>query len=314
VLHVVYLVFKRGILSLVGRFAHPSRPLRRGHPAGASAGRAAPRARGAGTARADVAPRTPAANPAHLPRRSWCCWRHQDRGSWDRTQIAEGCALVERGPRLAGLRSLHPSGRHRRGARRVAGSRHHRTGGRSSASTTCCFRADPSPVIALNRAAAVAMRGRAGSRLMLIDEILAQGELDDYHLAHSARADLCRRWEGLRRRSRPIGAPRPDPAHPRAAFSGGSESGSSPAMRGETITGQTSGTRAASQKGRQPGSNAMDGLLQDLRFALRVWREVRFSLRSRWVRDPRHRRHDRGLQRGLRRAVPARRRSPRPIG
>jgi RNA polymerase sigma-70 factor (ECF subfamily) len=54
-------------------------------------------------------------------------------------------------------------------------------------------RQDPSPVIELNRAVAVAMRDGPGAGLALIDAILARGELTDYHLAHSARAELCRR-------------------------------------------------------------------------------------------------------------------------
>ena len=54
-------------------------------------------------------------------------------------------------------------------------------------------RADPSPVVELNRAVAVAMRDGALAGLALIDAILARGDLGDYHLAHSARADLCRR-------------------------------------------------------------------------------------------------------------------------
>src|SRR3989449_11066372 len=54
-------------------------------------------------------------------------------------------------------------------------------------------RVEPSPVIELNRAAAVAMRDGPAPGLALIDAILARGDLTDYHLAHSARADLCRR-------------------------------------------------------------------------------------------------------------------------
>jgi RNA polymerase sigma-70 factor (ECF subfamily) len=54
-------------------------------------------------------------------------------------------------------------------------------------------RAEPSPVVELNRAAAVAMRDGPLAGLALIDAILARGELEGYHLAHSARADLCRR-------------------------------------------------------------------------------------------------------------------------
>ena len=55
------------------------------------------------------------------------------------------------------------------------------------------LRVEPSPVVALNRAVAVAMRDGPEAGLVLIDGILGRGELLDYHLAHSARAELCRR-------------------------------------------------------------------------------------------------------------------------
>ena len=55
------------------------------------------------------------------------------------------------------------------------------------------LRAEPSPVVALNRAVAIAMRDGPVAGLVLIDALLARGELADYHLAHAARADLCRR-------------------------------------------------------------------------------------------------------------------------
>jgi len=54
-------------------------------------------------------------------------------------------------------------------------------------------RVEPSPVIELNRAVAVAMRDGPQAGLALIDAILARGDLADYHLAHSARAEFCRR-------------------------------------------------------------------------------------------------------------------------
>ena len=54
-------------------------------------------------------------------------------------------------------------------------------------------RASPSPVVELNRAVAVAMRDGPLAGLTLIDNIMARGDLADYYLAHSARADLCRR-------------------------------------------------------------------------------------------------------------------------
>jgi RNA polymerase sigma-70 factor (ECF subfamily) len=55
------------------------------------------------------------------------------------------------------------------------------------------LRVEPSPVVELNRAVAVAMRDGPDAGLTLIDAILARGDLTDYHLAHAARADLCRR-------------------------------------------------------------------------------------------------------------------------
>jgi RNA polymerase sigma-70 factor (ECF subfamily) len=54
-------------------------------------------------------------------------------------------------------------------------------------------RVSPSPVVELNRAVAVAMRDGPLAGLTLVEAILARGDLDDYYLAHSARADLCRR-------------------------------------------------------------------------------------------------------------------------
>jgi RNA polymerase sigma-70 factor (ECF subfamily) len=53
--------------------------------------------------------------------------------------------------------------------------------------------ADPSPVIELNRAVAVAMRDGPAAGLAIIDAILGRGDLQDYRLAHAARAELCRR-------------------------------------------------------------------------------------------------------------------------
>jgi RNA polymerase sigma-70 factor (ECF subfamily) len=64
-------------------------------------------------------------------------------------------------------------------------------------------RADPSPVVRLNRAAAVAMRDGPAAGLALIDDLLGRGELADYAPAHSARAELCRR---LGRTTEAIGA------------------------------------------------------------------------------------------------------------
>ena len=55
------------------------------------------------------------------------------------------------------------------------------------------LRLEPSPVVELNRAVAVAMRDGPAAGLDLVDRLLGRGELADYHLAHAARADLCRR-------------------------------------------------------------------------------------------------------------------------
>ena len=53
--------------------------------------------------------------------------------------------------------------------------------------------AAPSPVVELNRAMAVAEHEGLERGLAIVDNLLARGELADYHLAHAARADLCRR-------------------------------------------------------------------------------------------------------------------------
>jgi RNA polymerase sigma-70 factor, ECF subfamily len=116
----------------------------------------------------------------------------QDRSLWDRAQIAEGEALVERalasrriGPYTlqAAIAAVHAEA--------------------SVASATdwtrivdlydVLMRAAPTPVVELNRAVAVAMRDGPLAGLALVDTILSRGDLADYPLAHSARAELCRR-------------------------------------------------------------------------------------------------------------------------
>jgi RNA polymerase sigma-70 factor (ECF subfamily) len=116
----------------------------------------------------------------------------QDRSLWNRDLIAEGLALLEQAlsSRRFGLYTLQ--------AAIVAVHAE-----ASSADTTdwaqivglysLLLRVNPSPIIELNRAVAVAMLDGPSAGLELIDAILARGELTDYHLAHSARADLCRR-------------------------------------------------------------------------------------------------------------------------
>jgi RNA polymerase sigma-70 factor (ECF subfamily) len=116
----------------------------------------------------------------------------QDRSRWNRDLISEGIGLVE----LA--LSSRPVGPYT-----VQGAIAAVHAGASSAAATnwtrivelydLLQRASPSPVVELNRAVAVAMRDGPSAGLMLLDNILARGDLADYHLAHSARADLCRR-------------------------------------------------------------------------------------------------------------------------
>jgi RNA polymerase sigma-70 factor (ECF subfamily) len=62
-------------------------------------------------------------------------------------------------------------------------------------------RLEPSPVVELNRAVALAMRDGPAVGLAAVDALLARGDLANYHLAHAARADLCRRL-GQRREAR----------------------------------------------------------------------------------------------------------------
>jgi RNA polymerase sigma-70 factor (ECF subfamily) len=116
----------------------------------------------------------------------------QDRSLWSREQIAEGSALVERAlaSRRIGPYTLQAAiaAVHAEAATPAATDWTQIVG-----LYDVLARADPSPVIALNRAAAVAMRDGPAAGLALIDAILARGELAEYPLAHSARAELCRR-------------------------------------------------------------------------------------------------------------------------
>ncbi|HXV90329.1 MAG TPA: RNA polymerase sigma factor [Gemmatimonadales bacterium] len=116
----------------------------------------------------------------------------QDRARWDRAQIAAGAALVERalssrrfGPYTlqAAIAAVHAE----------AATAAETDWAQIVGLYDVLQRVDPSPVIELNRAVAVAMRDGPAAGLALIDAILARGDLADYHLAHSARADLCRR-------------------------------------------------------------------------------------------------------------------------
>jgi RNA polymerase sigma-70 factor (ECF subfamily) len=117
---------------------------------------------------------------------------HQDRSLWDQSHIKEGVELIERalasrrfGPYTlqAAIAAVHAE----------AASTLETDWAQIIALYDLLLRADPSPIIALNRAVAVAMRDGPSKGLELVDELLESGELANYHLVHAARADLCRR-------------------------------------------------------------------------------------------------------------------------
>lgn len=118
----------------------------------------------------------------------------QDRSRWDRALITEGLALVERAltSRRFGPYTLQAA---------IAAVHAEATNGAATdwvqivALYDLLARAAPSPIVDLNRAVAVAMRDGPAAGLVLVDAILARGELTDYHLLHATRADLCRRLE-----------------------------------------------------------------------------------------------------------------------
>jgi RNA polymerase sigma-70 factor (ECF subfamily) len=117
---------------------------------------------------------------------------NQDRALWNRQQIAEGLSLVRQafaGGRLgpftlqAAIASVHAE------AATAAATDWNRIVGLYD----LLLQIEPSPIVALNRAVAVAMHEGPQAGLVLVDEILSAGHLAEYHLAHAARADLCRR-------------------------------------------------------------------------------------------------------------------------
>jgi len=116
----------------------------------------------------------------------------QDRTLWNREQITEGSDLAQKalesrrfGPYTlqAAIAAVHAE----------AASAEATDWAQIVGIYDLLLRAEPSPVIELNRAVAVAMRDGPEAGLALIDAILARGDLPDYHLAHAARADFCRR-------------------------------------------------------------------------------------------------------------------------
>jgi RNA polymerase sigma-70 factor (ECF subfamily) len=116
----------------------------------------------------------------------------QDRSLWDRGMIAEGIRLVERAlsSREFGAYTLQAAVA---AVHAEAATAAETDWAQIAGLYDVLLRIEPSPIVELNRAVAVAMRDGPGAGLELIDAILARGELLDYHLAHSARAELCRR-------------------------------------------------------------------------------------------------------------------------
>ena len=116
----------------------------------------------------------------------------QDRSLWNRSQIAEGTAQVRQalasrrfGPYTvqAAISAVHAA------APTPADTDWNQIVGLYD----LLMESDPSPVVELNRAVAVTMRDGPEAGLALVDGILERGDLSDYHLAHAARADFCRR-------------------------------------------------------------------------------------------------------------------------
>jgi RNA polymerase sigma-70 factor (ECF subfamily) len=114
----------------------------------------------------------------------------QDRGKWDQQMIAEGVGLARRAMLKPGPFALQAI---------IAAN--HALAPEPKATDWASIvdyyglllKVQPTPVVALNRAVAIAERDGAEAGLAIVDQLLASGELDNYHLAHSARAELCRR-------------------------------------------------------------------------------------------------------------------------
>ena len=115
----------------------------------------------------------------------------QDRSLWQQDMIEEGCALVERGLRSghagpyclqAAIAAVHAE----------AASAEQTDWAQIVGLYDILLRLQPSPVIRLNRAVALAQRDGPTAGLAQVEAILSRGDLQDYHLAHAARADFCR--------------------------------------------------------------------------------------------------------------------------
>jgi RNA polymerase sigma-70 factor (ECF subfamily) len=115
----------------------------------------------------------------------------QDRSLWNLDLIAQGIALVEQAlPRGIGPYTIQAA---IAAVHAEAQTADNTDWAQIVALYDVLASMDTSPVVALNRAVAVAMRDGPQAGLDLIDEILSRGDLSDYHLVYSARAELCRR-------------------------------------------------------------------------------------------------------------------------
>jgi RNA polymerase sigma-70 factor (ECF subfamily) len=115
----------------------------------------------------------------------------QDRSLWNRRLIREGQALTEQAlaSRRIGPYSLQAA----IAAVHAEASTYAATDWAQILGLyDLLVRMDPSPIVNLNRAVAVSMRDGPAAGLALVEALLASGELENYHLAHAARADLCR--------------------------------------------------------------------------------------------------------------------------
>jgi RNA polymerase sigma-70 factor (ECF subfamily) len=116
----------------------------------------------------------------------------QDRSLWNRDQIAEGISLTE-----SALRSRRFGAYTLQAAIAAVHAESPSVASTDWRQITLLYdqllRVQPSPVVELNRAVAVAMCEGLEQGLALIDDLLAREHLSQYHLAHSARADMCRR-------------------------------------------------------------------------------------------------------------------------
>ena len=116
----------------------------------------------------------------------------QDRSLWDKAQMLEGARMVDRGLRMgkpgpyqiqAAIAALHAEAR----------TPEETDWAEIAALYSTLYRMNPSPIVELNRAVAIAMSKGINRGLDLIDRLGASGQLNDYHLYHSARGDLLRR-------------------------------------------------------------------------------------------------------------------------